>query len=488
MTRTTEDEMVSRPWPRSFWISPGRLLSGAYPGDQVPAKATQKLEALRAAGVRHIVNLMVPNEKGHGGIPFRAYADEAEGLGMSVAVHPVADQGVPSRTEMAAILDDIDSALAQDTPVYVHCWGGRGRTGTVVGCWLIRHGATPEEALATLNGLHLSLPADPSFPHPENDRQLNFIRTWHEEASAAVAGPTISTADRLAGAVWGHLVGDALGVPYEFKSATGIGEVYWGQKGTWSQPPGTWSDDGGLMLALLDSLLERGFDLADQGKRSLAWYRTDAYKPGELFDIGGTTRDALRRIERGTPAAGAGGAGEHDNGNGSVMRVLPVALTGTQLSDDDLIGRARQASRVTHAHPRAQLVCALYCLVVRALLLGEGDRDVALAKALHTLASHCSGADRDELSLIQAYPHRTGAIYVVDCFWSAWESFAAARDYQQAVEAAIKLGNDTDTTACVTGGLAGAYWGAGSIPAEWLHGLRGRELVEPMVALMTAAR
>lgn len=475
---------VSRPWPRTFWILAGRLLAGAYPGDKDPAKATRKLEALRDAGVQHIVNLMVPNETGHGGASFRPYAEEAASLGMIVSVRSIPDQGVPGRREMTAILDDIDGALAQNETVYVHCWGGRGRTGTAVGCWLIHHGATPEDALKQLQALHTTHPTDPSSPYPENERQLQFVRTWLDEPSLVSAtGSAISLAHRFAGAVWGHLVGDALGVPYEFKSAAEVADVHWGKKGTWSQPPGTWSDDGGLMLALLDSLLHGGFDLDDQGKRSLAWYRTDAYKPGELFDIGGTTRAALQRIERGTPAIEAGDTGENQNGNGSLMRVLPIALTGLQLSDEDLITRARQASRITHAHPRAQLTCALYCLVARTLLQGESDRWAVLTRALGTMDGHCAGADRDELAVIQAYKKRTGGIYVVDCFWSAWDSFASAVNYEDAVVAAIKLGNDTDTTACVTGGLAGAYWGLRSIPEEWLRGLRGQEIVEPLVQL-----
>src|SRR5205807_7589843 len=122
--------------------------------------------------------------------------------------------------------------------------------------------------------------------------------------------------DRLAGAVWGHLIGDAIGVPYEFLPPEAITEVRWGQRGTHGQPPGTWSDDGGLMLALLDSLLSAGFDLEDQGRRALRWLDGPDYKPGELFDIGNTTAAALQRIRSGTPAEMAGGADERDNGNG----------------------------------------------------------------------------------------------------------------------------------------------------------------------------
>ncbi len=134
--------------------------------------------------------------------------------------------------------------------------------------------------------------------------------------------------DRLAGGLWGHLVGDALGVPYEFKSARHIGEVVWGHKGTHRQLPGTWSDDGGLTLALLDSLLSVGFDPTDQGQRFLRWSYGEKYAPGPPFDIGTTTSLALRRLDSGVTAAEAGGRSVDDNGNGSLMRILPIALVG----------------------------------------------------------------------------------------------------------------------------------------------------------------
>jgi ADP-ribosylglycohydrolase len=117
---------------------------------------------------------------------------------------------------------------------------------------------------------------------------------------------------RLAGAVWGHLVGDAVGVPYEFLLPSAIGEVRFGARGTHGQPPGTWSDDGALLLALLDSLLSVGFDPADQGRLFLAWQEQGAYTPdGDgPFDIGNATSEALRRLQRGVAAEQAGHVGE----------------------------------------------------------------------------------------------------------------------------------------------------------------------------------
>lgn len=295
--------------------------------------------------------------------------------------------------------------------------------------------------------------------------------------------PTL--AERLAGGVWGHLVGDALGVPYEFSPPSEISTVEWGHSGQYGQPAGTWSDDGGLMLALLDSLLTVGFDIEDQGRRSLAWMDGPDYKPGERFDIGITTRNALTAFRSGVPAAQAGGAHEGDNGNGSLMRILPVAMVGRDLSPEVLAQQAMAASGLTHRHPRAELVCGLYALIAQRLLQGEDNIDAALSSAASTLARDAPD-HQQELGLIMAYDRRSGSGYAVDTFWSALEALSSASDYRDAVSRAVRFGNDTDTTACVTGGLAGIVWGIGSIPSEWLEGMRGAEIVAPLISRLLA--
>lgn len=288
--------------------------------------------------------------------------------------------------------------------------------------------------------------------------------------------------DRLAGGVWGHLVGDAMGVPYEFGPPVPADEVRWGRLAAYRpQPPGTWSDDGGLMLALLDSLLEVGFDPKDQGRRALAWWLNDAYRPGPLFDIGVITRESLERIRRGVDPEEAGGRDEHDNGNGSLMRILPVALTGYGQSAADLVEQAMRASSLTHRHPRSRVACAVYVLIARELIKGSTDRSAVLRHAFDEVAGNVSANEGAELELIKQYEPRSGSGYVVDSFWSAWDSFAAASSYADAVSRAISYGDDTDTTACIAGGLAGIYFGLTGIPDEWLAGMRGKEIVQPLV-------
>jgi ADP-ribosylglycohydrolase/protein-tyrosine phosphatase len=324
---------------------------------------------------------------------------------------------------------------------------------------------------------------------------------------------TLTLASRLAGGVWGHLVGDATGVPYEFTPASAIGTVEFGaQGGPWRQPPGTWSDDGALMLALLDSLLTVGFDPGDQGRRAVAWMEDGTYTPDRdgRFDIGNTTATALGAIGRGVPAVDAGPTDEHASSNGSLMRILPLALVerdggegplvergvddgplvALRADDAMLIAHAHAASRVTHGHVRCQVACALYALVVRRLLHGE-ESDPALRHARLTLrgayrADPPAVAHLAALDELEAWTGRGGRGHVFDAFWSAWDAFAGARSYPDAIVRAIRYGNDTDTTAAIAGGLAGVHFGWQAIPTSWRRGMRGREVATPLVDRLVA--
>ena len=293
---------------------------------------------------------------------------------------------------------------------------------------------------------------------------------------------------RLAGAVWGHLVGDAIGVPYEFRDPAQIGDVVFGATGTHGQPPGTWSDDGALMLATLDGLLQPGrLDPARIGQRYLAWYRDGAYTPdGDgRFDIGRTTRAALENLARGVPATDAGPAGERDCGNGSLMRVLPIALASRLADEGALAARAHQLSKITHGHPRAQVASALYTLVLQRLVNWGLPKNAIFAarqtlKLIYLLESRYA-PHLVALNELVAWTGRSGSGYVLDSFWSAWDALAGATSFEDAIRRAIAYGHDTDTTAALAGGLAGAHWGWEGIPRAWLRGMRGRAVVTPLV-------
>ena len=160
----------------------------------------------------------------------------------------------------------------------------------------------------------------------------------------------------------------------------------------------------------------------------------------------------------------------------------------------ELVDLAARASRLTHGSAEAQIACALYALIVRRLLVGESDRQSVLAEARQALrvaldahglpgspeASQPTAATA-ALDAFEAWPTRRGGGRVVDSFWSAWHAFEATTDYADAVSAAVRYGDDTDTTAAIAGGLAGAHWGVAAIPTAWRRGLRDPDIVRPIV-------
>lgn len=178
---------TSRPIPNSYWVIPGRFVAGEYPGAVDSGAAADKVRAVLAAGIDYFLDLTEQGEL----LPYRFIAEEeARRLGRNVewVRHPIADVSVPrSPGEMAGILDVIDSALAQGRNVYLHCWGGVGRTGTVVGCWLVRHGRTGDEALAELRELWRDVEKIRYRPvSPETRKQREYVRQWAEPSPGGV--------------------------------------------------------------------------------------------------------------------------------------------------------------------------------------------------------------------------------------------------------------------------------------------------------------
>jgi ADP-ribosyl-[dinitrogen reductase] hydrolase len=297
--------------------------------------------------------------------------------------------------------------------------------------------------------------------------------------------------DRLEGGVFGLLIGDALGVPYEFHAPSNLpapAEIEFAPPANFRRshartPPGTWSDDGAHAMALLASLLEHDhLNLQDFATRLVAWFETGYMAvDGRVFDVGNQTREAIWRLIEGTPAQEAGASDEYANGNGSLMRVLPLALW-HRGEDAALVADAHRQSLVTHGHLRSQVCCALYCLWARRVLQDVPDPWSAAVTTLRAIYGGDSPACAELESSIRPddMAEGQGRGYVVDCLRSArWA--VQAGSYEQVVKAAIGLGHDTDTTACVAGGIAGVRDGVDAIPERWRANLRGHELAAPLV-------
>lgn len=295
----------------------------------------------------------------------------------------------------------------------------------------------------------------------------------------------MSLKEKVLGGLLGVAIGDALGVPVEFQpryrlQKTPVSEMI--GYGTHNQPAGTWSDDSSLTFCLAQSLCEKGFDLKDAGERFVKWYRKGYWTPhGNVFDVGITTAEAIRRLEAGVKPDQAGPNDEKSNGNGSLMRILPAAIYFLNDTDQVMSSAVCSISRLTHGHPRSQLGCVLYCLLAKELLKNKNLPE-AYAKSMEKAPALCKGtALQNELQYYErilggklpSLPEteiKSGG-YVVDTLEASIWRLLNFDSFSETVLAAVNLGGDTDTTGAVAGGLAGLYYGYDSLPVRWLNKL-----------------
>lgn len=169
-----------RPIPESYWVVPDRFLAGEYPGRYEFEQTTRRLDAFLEAGFDAFFDLTQPNELP----PYLSVLKEQAKVydrQIEYTRFPIDDLGLPARVDMKATLDAIDAALGRARKVYLHCWGGVGRTGTVVGCYLVRHGKTGRQALAQLGRWWQQVPKSHLHPRsPEVEAQVKFILDWKE--------------------------------------------------------------------------------------------------------------------------------------------------------------------------------------------------------------------------------------------------------------------------------------------------------------------
>ena len=169
---------TDRPIPESYWVEPGRLLAGEYPGHYDGEQARKRIDSLIEDGFDTFIDLTKPNESSP---YFRILLEQSQAYDVHVKHHrfPIGDFGLPAPEQMKSILDTIDHALQAGRKIYLHCWGGIGRTGTTVGCYLVRHGKTGEEALRQLADWWQSVPKSQIHSRsPETREQADFIRNW----------------------------------------------------------------------------------------------------------------------------------------------------------------------------------------------------------------------------------------------------------------------------------------------------------------------
>ena len=267
---------------------------------------------------------------------------------------------------------------------------------------------------------------------------------------------------KLYDAVFGLAIGDALGVPYEFKSRGSFVCKGMAGYGTHDQPAGTWSDDTSMAIATAKSIKdnEGRIDLHDIRSNFLRWMKDEEFTAtGEVFDIGIATGRALM--------SGRPRTGERDNGNGSLMRILPLAFT--DASDEEI----RAVSAITHGHEISMKACQIFVHVARRLLAGEAIRDI-----LPDLEYNKPFDRLQRLDQLAEEDISSGG-YVVDTLEASLWALLNGSDFEDTVLTSVNLGSDTDTTGAVAGGLAGIVYGLDSeFAGACMDQLQGREVIE----------
>ena len=264
----------------------------------------------------------------------------------------------------------------------------------------------------------------------------------------------------LKNAVYGFIIGDVMGVPYEFLergsfkctgiSSGGISEV----------EEGTWSDDSSMMLATCSSIKKCGaIDIDDITKNFLLWLSVGKFtQNGKAFGVGKTTYRAL--------TTGMGLNDERSNGNGSLMRILPLIFTD---ASDSVI---EEVSSITHAHKISCDACKIYVSIGRSLVKGENIKDILSKLKLDAPFNRLSEIYKLNESMIKS------SGYVVDTIEAVCYVLATTSSFKEAILKAVNLGGDADTIAALVGGLAGIMYGIGSIPEEWLSKVYRLEVAE----------
>ena len=301
--------------------------------------------------------------------------------------------------------------------------------------------------------------------------------------------------------VMGVIIGDALGCPVQFMERDELKErglvTGMEEHGTYDMPVGTWTDDGSMTIATLDSINALGeIDLEDIMTSFVDWYEDGEYTPfGEAFDIGNTCSFAIEAYEKDHDLLSCGRTSDHSNGNGSLMRIIPVCLYACEkgLTNDDAVKFVHAVSGLTHNHVRSKMACGLYYFCVRAILKGEGNLRDRLQSGMDQGFSYYEKdiANRVELSyygrlrdLSEFSDTKEDEIkstgYVVDSLEAAIWSLINTESFKECELKAVNLADDSDTIAAIAGGLAGLYYGYEGMPEEWLSVIQRREWIEEM--------
>lgn len=307
------------------------------------------------------------------------------------------------------------------------------------------------------------------------------------------------TKDKIKSVLFGVAIGDALGVPVEFESRfyldkNPVRAMQTG--GVHDQPAGTFSDDSSLTFCLAEALTKE-FNLDEIGAYMVRWYYDNFWTAhGEVFDIGITTQAAIERISNGVELDKTGEYSESSNGNGSLMRIAPLVFYVHNMDLDERFACVKKVSALTHGHMRSVLACMYFIEFALGLLSNSDKYEVyhALQNQFCEMLMLLGIAVEesvvfDRLLRGSIYELNSSDIqssgYVVHTLEASIWCLLTTHSFEEAVLTAVNLGEDTDTTAAVTGALAGIVYGVDAIPDEWLAVLARRTDIENLAERMS---
>lgn len=295
-------------------------------------------------------------------------------------------------------------------------------------------------------------------------------------------------------AILGFAIADATGVPVEFSSSEELKRfpvISMRGYGTYNKPAGTWSDDTTMTIATMESIARMGkIDYTDIMNNFVKWYDKGEFTVDGLFDIGITTRKGIYNFKDGAPATESGLDGERSNGNGSLMRIMPVAvylhtLYGSNFNSEamDII---HNVSSLTHAHEISQIACGLYCLIAAELLEGKPIKEAIINGLSKGLAYYESDPDfaihlkhfariyDENFAQLPEDEIKSGG-YVIESIEAALWCLQNTSDFKSLILKAVNRGHDTDTTAAISAGLGCLIYDTNTLPNEWIKTLRSKE-------------
>ena len=440
-------------------FAPGKAQPGGMTAHHRRDLATD-LDAVAAWNAAAVVTLVEAHELDALGVT--AIGVEVRRRHMEWHHWPIGDYQVPEAAFMAAWparSAALRGLLSRGGRVLLHCKGGLGRAGSVAARLLVEDGMDARTAIATVRS------ARPGAI--ETGPQEGWVAAGRPAPPSLPDRGSTAARDRALGALLGLAVGDAVGAAIEFEPKprrARLDDMEAG--GPHRLARGQWTDDTAMALALADSLLAHpGLDAGDLMRRFLDWLDTGAYScTSTCFDIGVQTRSALERYRRGGPPL-AGSTDATASGNGALMRLAPVAIRHWQ----DPAEMARVAvvqTRTTHGSPATLAASGTFAIMLAEAIAGVGLSTILSGPAGNAVEGGWRGLHRDAVE---------GSGYVVRSLQAAVWAVARTTDFRSAVLLAANLGQDADTTAAIAGQLAGAVYGAGGVPAEWLGALAWRE-------------